>query len=88
MHQLYYVHVFHVFILNLGRTNLENIMKSADIFVSEIGKQVDTLIPHDFIAQKQADYLKMRKEELQPGEYVVICDFSENYTFVIQVFRA
>lgn len=70
---------------NLGRSNLEKITKPVDNFITDFIKQVAALIPHDFIAREQAEYLKKRKEEIQQGEYVVICDFSENYTFIIQV---
>lgn len=64
---------------------LENIVVSADDFVSTFSEQIRELIPHDFIAKKQSEHLKMCKENLQPGEYVIVSDFSENYTFVIQV---
>lgn len=42
------------------------------------------MIPHSFIAKQQAKYLAQKKEELGEGEFVVISDFSENYSFVIQ----
>lgn len=70
---------------NLGRMCLEKLVKSPDDFISAFGEQIRELIPHDFIAKKQSEYLKMCKEQLQPGEFVVVSDFSENYTFVIQV---
>lgn len=70
---------------NLGRSSLEKITKPVDNFITDFTKQVAALIPHDFIAREQADYLKKRKEEIQQGEFVVISDFSENYTFIIQV---
>jgi hypothetical protein len=60
--------------------------KSADVFPTEFSTQIASLIPHDFIAKKQAAYLARRKEELQRNEYIVICDFAENYSFVVQVF--
>lgn len=47
--------------------------------------QLTSLIPHDFIAKKQAEYLAEQKQQLQQNEYIVICDFSENYSFVVQV---
>lgn len=59
--------------------------KSSDVFISEFSKQVASLIPHDFIAKKQADYLNARKNDLKRGEYIVISDFAENYSFIIQV---
>lgn len=64
---------------------LEKMVISSDDFISAFSEQIRELIPHDFIAKKQSEYLKMCKENLQQGEYVVVSDFSENYTFVIQV---
>lgn len=59
--------------------------KSADAFITEISKQLVPLIPHDFIAKKQSEFLNIRKQQLQRGEYIVISDFAENYSFVVQV---
>lgn len=39
---------------------------------------------HDFIAKNQAMFLAERKENLIPGEFIVIADFSLNYSFVVQ----
>lgn len=60
-------------------------VKYPDDFIPTFSEQIRELIPHDFIAKKQSEYLKMCKEHLELGEYVVVSDFSENYTFVIQV---
>lgn len=73
--------------LKIGRCSLEKMEKSSDVFISEFSTQVATLIPHDFIAKKQAEYLNARKEDLRRGEFIVISDFAENYSFIIQVFR-
>lgn len=59
--------------------------KSSDVFITEFSKQLASLIPHDFIAKKQSEYLNMRKQQLQRGEFIVISDFAENYSFVVQV---
>ena len=39
---------------------------------------------HDFIAKNQAKFLAYKKENLTSGEFIVIADFSENYSFVVQ----
>jgi len=46
--------------------------------------KLETLKPHNFIAKQQASYLNSVKENLLPGEFLVIGDFSENYSFVVQ----
>lgn len=43
------------------------------------------MIPHDFIARKQNEYFTKRKQDLKQDEYIVVCDFSENYSFIVQV---
>lgn len=71
--------------INLGRMCLEDVNKSASDFTAAFSEQIRELIPHDFIAKQQSAHLKMCKQQLQRGEYVVVSDFAENYTFVIQV---
>ena len=39
---------------------------------------------HNFISKSQANYLKQLKNEIKPGEFIIIGDFSENYSFIIQ----
>lgn len=46
--------------------------------------QIHQLLSHDFIAHQQSQYFKKRKQYLSDGEMLVVCDFSENNTFVIQ----
>lgn len=42
------------------------------------------MVPHAYIAKKQADFLNDTKKDLKEGEFVVLGDFAENYTFVTQ----
>jgi hypothetical protein len=42
------------------------------------------LLRHAFIATRQAMFLKEMKCNLQSGESVVLCDFTENYSSVLQ----
>lgn len=39
---------------------------------------------HNFIAKAQSSYLKQLKSEIKPSEFIVIGDYSENYSFIIQ----
>lgn len=64
---------------------MENITKEVDDFVADFSKQLFKLNPHDFIAKKQSAFLTKKKEELASGEFIVICDFAENYHCVVQV---
>ncbi|XP_044594836.1 uncharacterized protein LOC123272201 [Cotesia glomerata] len=66
------------------RCSLETFIKPAEEFVENFCGELKTLLPHTFIAKEQAKFLKTLKETLQPNEFVVICDFAENYAFVVQ----
>jgi hypothetical protein len=41
------------------------------------------LQPHSFVAVQQATYLKELKSDLQVGVVIVLCDFAENYSFML-----
>ncbi|XP_043278835.1 uncharacterized protein [Venturia canescens] len=66
------------------RTSMETFVKSSTDFVDNFCENLLALLPHHYIAKKQASYLRSLKESLKQNEYIVICDFSENYAFVIQ----
>lgn len=42
------------------------------------------LLQHDFIARKQSSFFEIQKQNLKTNEFLVISDFSENYTFIVQ----
>lgn len=60
------------------------ITKTTDELITFMEQQIQQLLSHDFIAQKQSAYFKNRKQNLRDGEMVVVCDFSENYTCITQ----
>ena len=65
-------------------SNLETFVKPVEDYLNVFAEKLETLKPHDFIAKQQASYLNSMKENLLPGEFLVIGDFSENYSFVVQ----
>ena len=42
------------------------------------------LTEHHFIAKKQSEFLRVKKVSLKFDEAVLILDFAENYSFVVQ----
>ena len=42
------------------------------------------LTEHHFIAKNQNQYLKSLKASLKPNECIIILDFAENFSFVVQ----
>ncbi len=68
----------------VDRCTMETITVSSLAFTDKLGEQLHDIVPHSFIAKQQADYLKYRKSNAATDECLVICDFSENYSFVVQ----
>ncbi|XP_057336012.1 uncharacterized protein LOC130674639 [Microplitis mediator] len=66
------------------RCSLETFIKSSSDFIEIFSEHIVNLLPHDFIAKQQSSFLKSKKESLKDNESLVICDFAENYAFVIQ----
>lgn len=65
------------------RTTLETIIKPTEEFLDTFLEKLVMLKRHDFVAKQQALILKKNKNEID-GKVVIIRDFAENYTFVIQ----
>ena len=53
-------------------------------FVDILCETIDNLTTHSFTAKSQAAFLRHQKETLQDDKCIVICDFAENYQYVIQ----
>lgn len=70
--------------VSVDRCNLQILEKDSDEFIELFCKKLSSLIQHDFIAKQQRSFLNYTKENLKESEFVVICDFSENYSIVLQ----
>lgn len=57
---------------------------SVDEFMDILGEKLMKLKTHDFFAKSQSVFVKDLKGNLQEGEFLVSCDFAENYGFVVQ----
>lgn len=66
------------------RFNLETVCKRMEDFVPELCEQVKNLIPHNYIARQQSDFIDRLKERHDENEAIILLDFSENYAVVIQ----
>ena len=66
------------------RSTLETFCVHAEEFVEFFCEKLELLRPHSFIASQQASFYTTCKTSLQPGEFLVSMDFSENYTFILQ----
>ena len=70
--------------LHTDRTTLVSLQLPVNEFINAVCDSLDSLRHHHFIAHAQAAYLRMTKENLQLGTVVVLMDFAENYSFVVQ----
>ena len=70
--------------INTPRTNLvdchSSVVEFADLFCSKF----DILRSHHYAAKAQSRYLTTLKEQLAADTAIVLMDFAENYSFVIQ----
>jgi hypothetical protein len=66
------------------RFELLTIVKSTEEYIESLLEILLLLLCHSFTATQQAMFLKELKCNLQSGEFVVLCDFAENYSFVLQ----
>ncbi len=70
--------------VSVDRSTLETFSKSADDFVDALCEKLEVLLPHSFIARQQSSFQMELRSTLQPGEFLVVADFAENYSFVLQ----
>ena len=56
----------------------------ADDFITLLSDMLYKLTEHHFIAKNQNQYLKGLKASLKPNECIIILDFAENFSFVVQ----
>lgn len=67
--------------VSTDRCNLETLVKPVDDFVEYFTDKLKKLIPHYFISSEQSKFLRDQKDKLKLGEFLVCCDFAENYSF-------
>ena len=66
------------------RNHLLTMKLSLNEFIELLCEKLDKITSNSCIAKLQANYLKHLKEILTPDEAIVLGDFAENYTFVVQ----
>lgn len=70
--------------VSTDRSQLDNITEAVSDFISRLVDMCFDLNLHDFIAKSQSRFFLNCREELNLDEAVVILDFAENYSFVVQ----
>lgn len=70
--------------IQTDRANLISNQLSVEEFVKDVSAKLTNLSVHHYIAKHQANYLKRLKENLQEDKLVILMDFAENYSFMMQ----
>ncbi len=70
--------------VTVDRTSLETILKSVDDFATTLCESLPQLQRHAFITRSQAAYMKAIKDGAMEGTVLIVGDFAENYSFVLQ----
>ena len=70
--------------VSTDRSQLEDKEEFADDFITLLSEMLCKLTEHPFIAKNQNQYLKGLKASLKPNECIIILDFAENFSFVVQ----
>ena len=55
-----------------------------DEFLEKLKTDLEKLLLHSYLVKKQNEFMNNKKKELTENECIVVCDFSENYAFVVQ----
>ena len=66
------------------RSTLQTITTSIEEFLDLLFQKLKKLLHHSFIALQQSSFQNELKLILNPNEYIVMCDFAENYSFLLQ----
>ena len=70
--------------VSTDRSQLVEEESKFDDFIENLVGKFAKLTKYQFVAKKQAEFLKQLKENLQFGECVIVLDFAENYSFLVQ----
>uniref|UniRef100_A0A6P7F2F6 Uncharacterized protein LOC114325877 n=1 Tax=Diabrotica virgifera virgifera TaxID=50390 RepID=A0A6P7F2F6_DIAVI len=67
-----------------SRASLSTFEDNNDHFKLQLCKEIDDLTFHQYIADSQKNYLNHCKNNLELDTCIILMDFSENYSFIIQ----
>jgi hypothetical protein len=56
------------------------VTQQADELIEYLVSMIPEPTCHHYTAKQQARYFKESKENLQPDQYIILADFSENYS--------
>lgn len=63
---------------------METVTVITEEFITSLATNIYNLMRHSFVAKSQGEFFKNLKDNLDETECLIVGDFSENYSFVIQ----
>ena len=66
------------------RAEMITVLKTKDEYFETLAAKLEQLKTHHFVSKSQAQFLKQKKSELTEEECLVLADFAENFSFVMQ----
>ena len=70
--------------VTVDRCTLQEVVESEDEFVDTLSTAVIKLLRHHYVSQKQSRAFKVAKESLDVKSAVLVGDFAENHSFLVQ----
>lgn len=76
--------IFHKQWVTADRAEMITVLKTKDEFFESLVEKLEKLKTHHFVSKSQSQFFKNKKSELVDEECLVIADFAENFSFIIQ----
>ena len=70
--------------VNTDRANMISVMQTYSEFCESLIEKLTELKKHHYVAKIQSQYLKETRESLDETQCLVLADFAENYSFLVQ----
>ena len=70
--------------VSMDKSQLEEQEEEFEDFIETLFENFLQLTEHHYVSKKQSACFKERKSSLKDGEAILVSDFSENYSFVVQ----
>jgi len=70
--------------VTVDRCTMIDKVEPLDEYLSSLSAQVSRMVRHHYVTQKQSQFFKDLKETLPLDQAIVVGDFSENYSFIVQ----
>ena len=70
--------------VSVDRCTLQEVVEPVDDFLASFSSAIVLLTRHHYVSKKQSEAFKVAKESLKEDEVLLVGDFAENYSFVVQ----